>query len=506
MKPKGQTMSNKVEFVLTGETTVSLGLVVNINGMSCMTLQRFTLTRSEVEILPQASDIVTSPDKFSNERLYHISLPYHTAGLAAWAVAEGGDRLTSTQQLGLEVAKDNTAQQFAFVSNDDGATRYLYHAATKKFVNKDGSLSDAPTDVLHFKAGAYDTTFVAYFDDAHYIAMDANRQLAITAQGAPDAGNSCAIYPAGKFNPREVIAKLPTVPVTEITLSHSEATLQAGNTLTLTANVVPHYATDKTVVWTTSDANIAIVVKGVVTAIAPGTAIITARADDKEATCIITVEQRTIPVSGIYLDQTKATVTEGETLTLTATVTPADATDKTITWSTSDPSVATVANGVVTAITPGTATITARAGNKEATCVITVEERYIPLTGIVLDPTEVTIEVGTLFTITATLLPENTSEKTVSWITSDRKIVTVRRGVIEGKAPGTAIITASNGDIEATCVVTVTPADGIEQATLNAVKIDIYDITGRPIRLGATSTDGLQRGIYIINGRKTIVK
>ena len=184
----------------------------------------------------------------------------------------------------------------------------------------------------------------------------------------------------------------------------------------------------------------------------------------------------------------------------------ADATDKTITWSTSDPAVATVANGVVTAITPGTATITARAGNKEATCVITVEERYIPLTGIVLDPTEVTIEVGALFTITATLLPENTSEKTVSWTTSDRKIVTVRRGVIEGKAPGTAIITASNGDIEATCVVTVTPADGIEQATLNAVKIDIYDITGRPIRLGATSTGGLQRGIYIINGRKTIVK
>lgn len=506
MKAKGQAASNKAEFVLTEETTVSLGLLVNMNGMNCMTLQRFTLMRSEVEILPQASDVITSPDKLNNEHLYHISLPYHTAGLAAWAVAEGGDRLTSTQLLGIEVAKDNTAQQFAFVSNDDGATRYLYHAATKKFINKDGSLSDIPADALHFKAGAYDTTFVAYFDDAHYIAMDANRQLVITAQGTPDAGNSCAIYPAGKFNPREVLAKLPAVPVTEITLSHSEATLQAGNSLTLTAHVVPHYATDKTVIWTTSDANVAIVVKGVVTAIAPGTATITARADDKEATCVITVEQRTIPVSGIYLNQSKATVTEGETLTLTATVTPADATDKAIVWTTSDPSVATVADGVVTAIAPGTATITARAGSKEATCIITVEERYIPLTAIVLSQTEATIEVGDLLTITATLLPENTSEKTVSWSTSDRKIATVRRGIIEGKAPGTAIITASNGDIEATCVITVTPADGIGQVSQNAAKVDIYDVTGRPIRLGATSTSGLQRGIYIINGRKVVIK
>ena len=83
------------------------------------------------------------------------------------------------------------------------------------------------------------------------------------------------------------------------------------------------------------------------------------------------------PINGITLDQTAATLTEGETLTLTATVSPDDATDKTVTWSTSDASVATVADGVVTAVAAGTATITATAGDYSATCVVTVESNVV---------------------------------------------------------------------------------------------------------------------------------
>lgn len=81
-----------------------------------------------------------------------------------------------------------------------------------------------------------------------------------------------------------------------------------------------------------------------------------------------------VTVTGITLDQTTATLTEGETLALTATVAPDDATDKTVVWSTSNAEVATVdENGVVTAVAEGTATITATASGKEATCVVTVE-------------------------------------------------------------------------------------------------------------------------------------
>ena len=169
------------------------------------------------------------------------------------------------------------------------------------------------------------------------------------------------------------VVETPVVEVAGIALDQTAATLTEGETLTLTATVSPDDATDKTVTWETSDAAIATVVDGVVTAVAPGTATITAKAGDKKATCVVTVEKKVIAVSGITLDQTAATLTEGETLTLVATVSPDDATDKTITWATSDAAIATVVDGVVTAVAPGTATITAKAGDKEATCVVTVE-------------------------------------------------------------------------------------------------------------------------------------
>ena len=83
------------------------------------------------------------------------------------------------------------------------------------------------------------------------------------------------------------------------------------------------------------------------------------------------------PINGISLDKTAVTLTEGETLTLKAAVSPDDATDKTVTWSSSNVAVATVENGVVTAVVAGTATITATAGDYSATCVVTVESNVV---------------------------------------------------------------------------------------------------------------------------------
>ena len=91
----------------------------------------------------------------------------------------------------------------------------------------------------------------------------------------------------------------------------------------------------------------------------------------------VTVHTLTVDISAISLDQELVSLTEGETLTLVATVAPDDATDKTVTWSSSNTSVATVVDGVVTAIAPGTATITATAGDYSATCVVTVESKVV---------------------------------------------------------------------------------------------------------------------------------
>ena len=165
------------------------------------------------------------------------------------------------------------------------------------------------------------------------------------------------------------ITIVPT-PVTSISLDKTTASLKAGETATLTATVNPSDATDKTVTWSTSDAAVATVDDGVVTAKKVGTATITAKAGDKTATCEITVVAT--PVTNISLNQTSASLKAGETVTLSATVSPDDATDKTVTWATTDATVATVDNGVVTAKKVGTATITAKAGDKTATCEITV--------------------------------------------------------------------------------------------------------------------------------------
>ena len=398
-------------------------------------------------------------------------------------------------------------QQFAFLTNDEGATYYLYHALEKKFVDKDGKLAESPTDPIYFKEGAYDTTYVAYFDDSHYINVNDERQLVINDYATPDGGNSFVIRPAKTFNSKAALEKFPVVGVAGLTLNHSTATLMAGEALALQATITPSYATDPTVTWSTSDASVAIVVRGVVTAVAPGTAIITAKAGSKEATCIVTVEKRYVEVMGVVISQTKATVTEGDVLALTATVVPSDADDKTVTWETSDATLATVEDGVVTTLAPGTVTITAKAGSRQATCVVTVNKRYVPVTEIILNYTELTLEIGESVTLTATVFPEDADKKIVTWKSSNAKVATIQRKKVKAIAEGTAVISAETDDLTVYCTVTVVAeGSGIDQTTDDSPVLMIYDVTGRPIRLHAKSIEGLDAGIYVINGRKTVVK
>ena len=239
--------------------------------------------------------------------------------------------------------------------------------------------------------------------------------------------------------------------VSSITLDKSSASLEVGETVTLSATVNPSDATDKTITWTTSDATVATVANGVVTAKKLGTATITAKAGDKTVTCSITV----VPteVSSITLDNSSASLKVGETVTLSATVNPSDATDKTVTWTTSDATVATVSNGVVTAKNLGTATITAKAGDKTATCTITVVPT--PVTSVTLSKTSASLKVGETITLSATVNPSDATDKTVTWTTSDATVATVSNGVVTAKKLGTATITAKAGDKSANCTVKV---------------------------------------------------
>ena len=254
-----------------------------------------------------------------------------------------------------------------------------------------------------------------------------------------------------------------TSPVTNVTLSAETLELTVGETASLTATLVPSDATLKVVSWTSSDTSVVTITDGAITAVSPGTAVITVTTKDgnKTATCSITVKAPVVAVTGVTLNKTTLTLAKGNSESLTAAIAPDNATDKEVTWSSSRTSVATVdASGKVTAVAAGTATITVSTndGSKKATCEVTVN---VPVTGVTLDNTTLTITVGGTSTLTANVAPNDATDKDVTWSSSDSSVATVNtNGVITAVAAGkaTVTVTTKDGNKTATCVVTVEAA------------------------------------------------
>ena len=250
-----------------------------------------------------------------------------------------------------------------------------------------------------------------------------------------------------------------TVPVQSVELNQTTLELKAGNTATLTATVNPESATDKTVTWTSDKPEIAAVEGGTVTAKAEGTATITAKAGDKTATCTVTVTKADVAVESVTLDKTSLDLKVGNNATLTATVSPEGATNKDVTWTSDNPEVAAVEGGTVTAKAEGTAIITAKAGDKTATCTVTVAKADVEVESVTLDKNSLDLKTGDNTTLTATVNPESATNKDVTWTSDKPEIAAVEGGTVTAKAEGTATITVTtvDGGKTATCKVTVTP-------------------------------------------------
>ena len=164
------------------------------------------------------------------------------------------------------------------------------------------------------------------------------------------------------------------VPVESLVLSNTELTVNVGNASAVSCTVLPEDATDKTVNWSSSNNAVATVNNvGVITAVSAGTCTITATSGDVTATVTITVKK---PVEQVVLNKSDVTIKEEETFTFTCTVVPNDASEKNVTWTSSDSSIATVnANGTITGVKAGTCTITVSADGKSAVANITVKEK-----------------------------------------------------------------------------------------------------------------------------------
>ena len=227
-------------------------------------------------------------------------------------------------------------------------------------------------------------------------------------------------------------------------------------------------------------------------------------------TAISCNKKEDIAVSGISLSQTVAELTEGQTVSLRATVTPSDATDPTVTWSSGNSSVATVSDGLVTAVAPGSTTVSARAGMKTATCSVTVTAKTIDVTSITLDQTKLNLTRGGSYSLKATVLPENATDNSVTWKSSNEDVALVgSNGTVSAVAVGSATITCSsvqNSSVTASCEITVvTDVVDVTGVSLDKTSIDLYVGTSETLKATVSPEDATDKKIYWTSSDESIV-
>lgn len=296
-----------------------------------------------------------------------------------------------------------------------------------------------------------------------------------------------------------------TQPVTGVLLSKENYTFdKTGESVQLTATVQPEDASNKEVRWSSSNENVCIVQNGLVTAVAAGTATVMVTTIDGNftANCIVKVVQH---VAKVEMNKTTLTLKVGEEEKLTATVSPDNAENKSLTWMSSNEKIATVdANGNVKALKAGEAWVKAvSVDNAEAkdSCKVTVTQ---PVTGITISQESIRLtNIGENKQLEATVLPEDASNKEVKWKSSNESICMVANGKVIATGFGTSVVmvTTVDGGFMASCTVTVESENtSIESVDVSVSDNPVYNMMGRKVTV-------LEKGrLYIRNGKKFIAK
>ncbi len=274
------------------------------------------------------------------------------------------------------------------------------------------------------------------------------------------------------------------VNVTGVSVNPQEISLEISSSSQITAEVSPSDASDTSLSWQSSDENVVTVSSsGLVTAVAEGTATVTVTTTDGAYTAetTINVSQPIIEVTGVSLSPSTIGITVGETSTLTAEVSPSDASDTSLSWQSSDENVATVSSsGLVTGIAEGTATVTVTTtdGSYTAETTINISQPIIEVTGVSLSPSNIGITVGETSTLTAEVSPSDASDTSLSWQSSDENVATVSsNGLVTGIAEGTAIVTVTTTDGSYTAETTI---------NISELVIEVTGVSLSPSNIGIT--------------------
>ncbi len=255
-------------------------------------------------------------------------------------------------------------------------------------------------------------------------------------------------------------------------LSETECTIMTGQTNKLSLNNPKNIDVGEyTLAWMVENPSVATVEdSGTVTGVAPGmtkvTVVVRTAEEEVYFSCNVTVIENTTPLSSIAFQSTVYSLGEGSTLDLNNEVVyaPENAVKTPLNWTSSNPAIATVSEGVVSPVSQGISTITATTqdGTISATCTVRVSEITIPATGISFEEGAYTTTIGATLQLTPKVEPENATGYSITWTSSDPLIATVTGGSVKGIGEGEVTITATlnvgNGDLSANCTVTVGPA------------------------------------------------
>ena len=289
----------------------------------------------------------------------------------------------------------------------------------------------------------------------------------VTAVGEGKATITVKTNDGGFSASCEVTVKKKVIAVTGVVLGKTELTLVEGEEENLAAAVTPENATDKSVVWESSNKSAAAVSQdGLVTAVEEGKATITVKTNDGgfSASCEVTVKKKVIAVTGVKLSAASMTLREGDRGKLTVTVEPANATNKNVKWWTSDLDIVSVGStlggstGYVEARKAGKVTVTVKTedGEFSASCEITVEKKEVPVTGISIEPSSLKLPVGDTYSLIPHVQPNDATNQDIKWLSTNESVATVNaKGKVTAVAAGSAEIRAMLEGKFANCPVEV---------------------------------------------------
>lgn len=394
-----------------------------------------------VEINGKMIDVIKDNNMY--QAIYHVKEQYEEDKLINFKIYNYGDMFAN-------MGKD--------IDNTSDLSKVYIRAKNKKVEKiKIESLNVNKSDLSLLSGEKFEIIIDikpenAVYDDVKW--NSSNKKVAIVNNGVIEALTPG--YAEISVNIENLIKRIKVtvvnekVKVTSIKLKDSPEIMGVGDFLKLEPVVSPTNANAFDIKWLSSNNNIATVEDGKVIAKKAGEVFITAKIDDVSTNKKIIIKDKKIPVSSVNLNMTNKSITIGEKFKLKVNVSPSNATNQVITWTSSNTDVVDVKNGIVTGKKKGTAKVTVTVDGKSAEVTITVSEKIIKVNDVTLNKSSGTIYLNANALTTnliAEVFPSNADNKKISWSSNNQSVATVNSsGLVTAISPGEATITVKTED------------------------------------------------------------